>query len=167
MGCKLIFRCHIQIQTELLREKNSAQSVVWNYLWHFIKHCDLFVFHPIVECIPEQVDKRQVWMMGASTDPLDGLNKPLSIEQMQFYQCWFNRICEEQGVPKINFSSPYFIQIARFDPSKGIEDVIKAFDLYQKISQDTQTQLIICGIGSVDDPDGSLVLHQTKMLLSQ
>lgn len=51
------------------------------------------------------------------------------------------------------------MQIARFDPSKGIFDVLKSyaafFDLLQKNQPNIKPpKLLVCGHGSVDDPDG-------------
>lgn len=60
------------------------------------------------------------------------------------------------------WSDKYIVQIARFDPSKGILDVV---DAYQKFHHRLITELpdlwppklLVCGHGSVDDPDGSIV----------
>jgi glycosyltransferase involved in cell wall biosynthesis len=54
------------------------------------------------------------------------------------------------------------VQIARFDPAKGI---LNALDAYEKFHMQLSTlhpemmipKLLICGHGSIDDPDGSLV----------
>ena len=64
----------------------------------------------------------------------------------------------------------YIVQIARFDPSKGIPDVIASYaelrrkHMAQFQAEDTP-QLVIAGHGSVDDPDGSKILDQTLELL--
>ncbi len=59
----------------------------------------------------------------------------------------------------------YICQIARFDPSKGIEYLLEAYlQFRQKLEQmdnppeDGGPQLIIMGHGSVDDPDGTVIL---------
>lgn len=56
----------------------------------------------------------------------------------------------------------YIVQIARFDPSKGIFDVLESYaKFYHRLvteRPDTKPpKLLICGHGSVDDPDGSLI----------
>lgn len=57
--------------------------------------------------------------MPATTDPLDGLNKHLNQWCVQYYQSVFNRVCIDQGANEVNWSRPYIVQVARFDPSKG------------------------------------------------
>jgi glycosyltransferase involved in cell wall biosynthesis len=42
----------------------------------------------------------------------------------------FNRICYDQGSRRVDWDRPYITQVARFDPSKGIPDVLLA---YQKL----------------------------------
>lgn len=59
-------------------------------------------------------------------------------------------------------SEEYIAQIARFDPSKGIFDVLesyaKFFDQLAENSPNSKPpKLLICGHGSVDDPDGTIV----------
>lgn len=56
----------------------------------------------------------------------------------------------------------YIAQIARFDPSKGICDVLSSYDKFHRLLShacpDLQPpKLLICGHGSVDDPDGTIV----------
>jgi glycosyltransferase involved in cell wall biosynthesis len=56
----------------------------------------------------------------------------------------------------------YIIQVARFDPSKGIFDVLKSFSKFYDRLQEREPnmsppKLLVCGHGSVDDPDGVLI----------
>lgn len=62
----------------------------------------------------------------------------------------------------VRCADQYLVQVARFDPSKGIIDVLKSYTefrhlLTQRSSKARAPKLLICGHGSVDDPDGSLV----------
>lgn len=57
------------------------------------------------------------------------------------------------------------MQIARFDPSKGILDVLDSYNkFYNRLVRDkpelTPPKLLVCGHGSVDDPDGAVVYDQ-------
>lgn len=57
-------------------------------------------------------------------------------------------------------SDEYIVQIARFDPSKGIFDVLDSYDkFYGRLASEypnmKRPKLLICGHGSVDDPDGT------------
>jgi len=68
----------------------------------------------------------------------------------------------------------YFVQIARFDPSKGIPDVIKSYYLFRNklkakspdLSEEEHPQLLICGHGAVDDPDASIIYDQVVQLIA-
>jgi glycosyltransferase involved in cell wall biosynthesis len=56
----------------------------------------------------------------------------------------------------------YITQIARFDPSKGIFDVLESYlKFHEKLADSAPDvkppKLLICGHGSVDDPDGSAI----------
>lgn len=45
----------------------------------------------------------------------------------------FNRICYDQGSRRVDWDRPYITQVARFDPSKGIPDVLLVYQkLYHK-----------------------------------
>lgn len=61
---------------------------------------------------------------------------------------------------------PYIVQVARFDPAKGIPSLIESYTKFRKILDDQPKgkfgpedtpQLLICGHGAVDDPDARCV----------
>ncbi|KAG0436195.1 Trehalose phosphorylase [Dictyocoela muelleri] len=65
---------------------------------------------------------------------------------------------------------PYIVQIARFDPSKGIKDTINSFlKLLERIGTEHtdvssplyNLKLVLIGHGSVDDPEGRTVYSET------
>lgn len=67
----------------------------------------------------------------------------------------------------------YIIQIARFDPSKGIPNVIDSYAKFReqlkakgKAGDDETPQLLICGHGAVDDPDASIIYDQVIKLIN-
>ncbi|EHL00958.1 putative Trehalose phosphorylase [Glarea lozoyensis 74030] len=106
--------------------------------------------HPIPEFVPSNVPNAKVAYLPATTD-------------------WnlYNQQCHTVGMTELKWpSKKYIIQIARFDPAKGIPDAIAAFgEFCHLLSKHHPTievpQLIICGNGSVDDPDGTKVYSQT------
>lgn len=106
--------------------------------------------------------------MAPSTDKLDGLNKKLTRSQLKFYINFFNE--QMHGSP-LDIKRPYIIQIARFDPSKGIQDVIESYRRLRKkldavgFPKKKVPQLVIAGHGSVDDPEGDLIYSSTVNLL--
>lgn len=70
--------------------------------------------------------------MAPSTDPLDGLNKPLSGNIIDIYKSRFNAMAVEQGNLEVDWSRGYIVQVARFDPSKGYDDLVEAYRLFRE-----------------------------------
>lgn len=140
-------------------------------MWNFIQHADLFVAHPIKNFVPSVVPPRSVVLLPAATDPLDGLNKPLTGWCKNYYQSVFNRVCVDLGVNEVDWYRPYIVQVARFDPSKGIPDVLEAYRLLRtkmdgSFEDASIPQLIICGHGSIDDPDGTVIFEQVQEIMN-
>ncbi|WWC64868.1 uncharacterized protein I303_107482 [Kwoniella dejecticola CBS 10117] len=169
---KIIFRSHIQIQSNLTDDPSTMQHRTWNYLFNFIKDVDLFVAHPVKFFVPKNVHETlPVLYMAPSTDPLDGLNKPYGRASVRYFRQYFNSLSLQQCGVKIDWDRGYICQIARFDPSKGIDDLLAAYLEFRKKLENSDKppvdggpQLIIMGHGSVDDPDGSWIyekLHDT------
>jgi hypothetical protein len=52
---KIIFRSHIQIQSNLTDDAGTTQHEVFGYLWEFIKQTDLFLAHPVKFFVPKCV----------------------------------------------------------------------------------------------------------------
>ncbi|CAG8742264.1 13685_t:CDS:2, partial [Racocetra fulgida] len=106
-------------------------------------------------------------------DPLDGLNKDLNQSDLNYYKSVYNRLSIDQCGVEIDFNRPYVVQIARFDPSKGIPLVIESFKIFRdKLkregwSPEKMPSLIICGASSIDDPDGSPIYDQTCLTLQR
>jgi glycosyltransferase involved in cell wall biosynthesis len=68
----------------------------------------------------------------------------------------------------------YIIQLARFDPSKGLEDVLGAYARSRRYSRycahrlsEQTPQLVICGQSSIDDPDGIPIYDETLACLEE
>jgi len=64
----VLYRSHIQIRSDLVAQKGSPQSEVWEYLWNDIKHADALISHPIPEFVPDNVPRDKVMYMPATTD---------------------------------------------------------------------------------------------------
>ncbi|GAA5811667.1 hypothetical protein MFLAVUS_005108 [Mucor flavus] len=159
------------VRSDLIKNYPTGPTAeTWNFLWKFIKQADLFVAHPIKNFIPDVVPARNVVLLPAATDHLDGLNKPLTPWCSTYYQSVFNRVCVDFGVNEVDWYRPYIVQVARFDPSKGIPDVLEAYRILRNKMgsefEDIRTpQLVICGHGSVDDPDGTVIFEQTQAII--
>lgn len=119
--CKLIFRSHIQIRTDLISDPESPQYRLWKYLSKHISQCDLFISHPLPGNVPADIPPAKVVFMPAFADPLDGLTKPLSWSDRNYYiVAGFNKYCRLQTGRYLHYPHrPYICQISRFDPSKG------------------------------------------------
>jgi glycosyltransferase involved in cell wall biosynthesis len=113
-----------------------------------------------------------VVLLPAATDPIDGLNKELNQWCITYYRSVFNRVCLDMGANEVDWYRPYIIQVARFDPSKGIPDVLEAYRLL-RLKMDGHfehfdiPQLVICGHGSIDDPDGTVIYEQVCEILEK
>lgn len=115
-----------------------------------------------------------VLYMAPSTDPLDGLNKLYGHASVRYYRSYFNNLSASQCGVSIDWDRGYICQIARFDPSKGIDDLLAAYLKFrQKLEEldnppaDGGPQLIIMGHGSVDDPDGTRIYEEAHGIVSK
>lgn len=69
----------------------------------------------------------------------------------------------------------FFVQVARFDPSKGLPSVVDSYAKFRVLLEESgQTcdetdipQLLITGHSSVDDPDGSSLYDEIMQLIEQ
>ncbi|KAH7319585.1 glycosyltransferase family 4 protein [Stachybotrys elegans] len=168
----VLYRSHIQIRSDLAAKAGSPQADVWDFLWSNIQHADMFISHPIPEFVPRNVPREKVAYMPATTDWLDGLNKPLNRQDIGFYGHTYNLQCHSQRTPQLKWPHrKYIAQVARFDPSKGIPTVIDAYaEFRRRCDEEGITdipQLCVCGNSSVDDPDGTIIYDQTMHQLEE
>lgn len=168
---RIIYRSHIQVRSDLIKKRARQQFNTWKFLWQFIKFSDFFISQPMPEFVPASVKKNKLVYMPPSTDPLDGLNKKLSQEQKNYYLRLFQEHLSDTGQAPLDMKRPYLIQIARFDPSKGIYDVIESYRklcrrlLKADIVPRKMPQLVIVGNGSIDDPEGVSIYEEVRHIL--
>lgn len=163
---KIVFRSHIHLESKLIDTAGTPQNEVWNFIWNNIKTSDCFVSHPIREFIPKSTPINKTVLMPATADPLDNLNRQLTSAEMDNLMSLFNSLLQETKQEPLDLSRPYIIQIARFDPSKGIPDVLQSYKLLrEKLHNSHIPQLVICGNGSIDDPDGIPIFEETNKIL--
>lgn len=170
----IIYRSHIEIRSDLVHQKGSPQEEVWEYLWKNIKQADLFISHPVSKFVPSDVPIEKLALLGAATDWLDGLNKHLNPWDSQYYMGEFRSLCVKEKMNELKWPArDYVVQVARFDPSKGIPNVIDSYARFRKLlkssgkvaNEDEMPQLLICGHGAVDDPDASIIYDQVLNLI--
>lgn len=159
----VIYRSHIQMRSDLIDIPGSPQEDVWNWIWQYIQKADIFISHPVSSFVPSCIPREKVGYMPATTDWLDGLNKPLRDWDIAFYGRNFNSWCRSIDMPTIDYpDDEYVIQVARFDPSKGIPDLLEAYEKFHERLTNTfpdmqPPKLLICGHSSIDDPEGTKV----------
>ncbi|WP_149402578.1 glycosyltransferase [Dictyobacter arantiisoli] len=167
-AASVLYRSHIQIEAELATCEGTPQATTWNFLWDFIQQADLFISHPMKMFVPNNIPTNKILYMPATTDALDGLNKPLTEQQMETYLKLLDQLLIEDGQKPLDARRPYIAQIARFDPSKGIPDVLDAYRQLREIlaeKQQPMPQLVIAGNSSIDDPDGVPIFSLIKRML--
>jgi glycosyltransferase involved in cell wall biosynthesis len=170
----VIFRSHIQVRADLADTPGTSTAGVWSWIWNHIQACDVFVSHPVPDFVPANVPSEKVGYLPATTDWLDGLNKPLADWDSQFYMHEFSLSILSSGFPfRLAFPArPYIVQIARFDPAKGIPTVLAAYAELRRthlsdMDPSTIPQLVIAGHGAIDDPDATPIYNQTMTLIQE
>lgn len=107
------------------------------------------------------------------SNSLDGLNKELAPWDSQFYMGEFRSLCTKEKMTELKWPArEYIVQIARFDPAKGIPNVIDSYVKLRRLlegqyEEEDTPQLLICGHGAVDDPDASIIYDQVMQLLQR
>ncbi|MCJ1396938.1 hypothetical protein MMC11_000130 [Xylographa trunciseda] len=170
---QILYRSHIQIRSDLVQERGSPARGVWEFLWNDIKHADLLISHPVSSFVPDGVPTEILGYMPATTDWLDGLNKDLNAWAWGFQIHNYNIECQSRVMVKLAYPArEYIIQEARFDPAKGITDLIKSYgklrqNYMKHLPEEKTPQLVICGHGAIDDPDASKIYDQTMEQLEK
>lgn len=193
------YRNHIQIEANLIElatqdktnTKYQAIRTIWELLFENIKqYTKWFIAHPSTPKIDAFVAKNSLrekdipWIFHpAHTDlGLDGLTKPLSLEQQRDWLMIYNLRIQKQlfesvengkkhmyefnNIP-LDLSRPFWSQKSRFDEAKGIPELIALYMKYRiaayQQGMDLQdiAQLNLIGHGAVDDPSGIPMLQDT------
>jgi glycosyltransferase involved in cell wall biosynthesis len=168
----VIFRSHIQVRGDLADQEGTATAEVWNWIWNHVKDCDVFVSHPVRSFVPKNVTPDKVGYLPATTDWLDGLNKTMQEWDNQYYIHEFGAQCFRAGMRQLDYPNrDYIVQIARFDPAKGIDDVLASYNELRKeymkdLPKERIPQLVIAGHGAVDDPDATRIYDETEAALA-
>lgn len=113
------------------------------------------------------------YLIMFTSSRLDGLNKDLDHWDSQFYMGEFRNLCIKEKMNELGWPArEYIVQIARFDPSKGIPNVIDSYARFRKLYEGREKteeppQLLVCGHGAVDDPDASIIYDQVINLIHE
>lgn len=93
--------------------------------------------------------RKPQFVIPPSIDPLSQKNKKISHNEAK-------RLLSKKG---IDLNKPIISQVSRFDPWKDHFGVI---DMYQKIKEKEDCQLVLMGDMAADDPQGPQIYHQVK-----
>ncbi len=135
-----IWRCHIDL--------SDPNREFWGFLRGFVEKYDRYIFH-MEDYVRDDLEREKVVIMPPSIDPLSEKNMELSESEVL-------RILERFDVDP---DKPIITQVSRFDPWKGIFDVI---DVYRKVKEKIpDVQLLLVGVMAHDDPEGWVYFEKT------
>jgi len=133
-----VWRCHIDL--------SHANPDVWGFLEPWVRRYDASIFSSAE--FSRQLPIPQ-YLFYPSIDPLSEKNRPL---EHSFIESVLNRY-------GIDPSRPILTQISRFDRLKDPVGVVRA---YRIVKRYFDCQLVLAGGGADDDPEGSMVLEETR-----
>ncbi|ASJ14284.1 trehalose synthase [Thermococcus radiotolerans] len=135
-----IWRCHIDL--------SDPNREFWEFLRQYVQKYDRYIFH-LPEYVQSDLDPRKTVIMPPSIDPLSEKNMELSESEVL-------KTLERFDVDP---DRPIITQVARFDPWKGVFDVI---DVYRKVKEKIPgVQLLLVGVMAADDPEGWVYFEKT------
>ena len=134
-----IWRCHVDI--------SEPDRDLWEYLKTFIHQYDEMIVSD-EKYFKEDIDIPQRVIMP-SINPLNDKNKELRKEEAEEY-------LKKAGV---DISKPIISQISRYDQWK---DPLGVVDVFQKVKQEVDCQLVLLGNLATDDPEGEDMYKKVK-----
>jgi trehalose synthase len=133
-----IWRCHIDL--------SRPSQTVWEFLEPWVTRYDAAIFSS--PDFSRQLPIPQ-YLFYPSIDPLSDKNRPLEPGFVRL-------VLERYG---IDVERPILVQISRFDRLKDPVGVVRA---YRAVKRYVDCQLVLAGGGADDDPEGSVVLAETR-----
>lgn len=105
-----------------------------------------------------------MWHTTVAFSMLHAGMRPCRLSSTQTVRRLLSKLCM-RCITNPNVPDRYIVQIARFDPAKGIFDVLDSYEkFHNRLTHDrpdlNPPKLLICGHGSVDDPDGAVIYDQ-------
>ena len=137
-GQRWVWRCHI--------DSSQPHPEVWDFLRPWVEQYDAAIFSAA------QFSQRlpiPQFLFHPSIDPLSEKNRELEPEEI-------HGVLDALGIPT---DKPIVTQISRFDRFKDPVGVIRAFQMARRY---TPCRLVMAGGGADDDPEGAVVLAETR-----
>lgn len=120
----------------------------WGFLSPFVRQYNRYIFHRH-DYAREDLPPENVLIMPPSIDPLSEKNQEMDAGDVE-------EIVHSLGIDP---GRPILMQVGRFDPWKGIFDVI---EIYRIVKQSVpEVQLVFPGIMATDDPEGWVYFERT------
>lgn len=133
-----VWRCHIDL--------SRPSPEVWDFLEPWVKRYDASIFS--APAFARQLPIPQ-YLFYPAIDPLSDKNRPLD-------PAFVRSVLERFGIDP---QRPILTQISRFDRLKDPVGVVRA---YRIVKRYTDCQLVLAGGSADDDPEGSVVLQETR-----
>jgi len=142
---KWIYRCHI--------DTSNPNPDIVSFFKPVISKYDASIYH-LKNYILE--GSRDPSIMAPSTDPFEPKNDLAAVTKKD--------IQKAVSTFGLDYKKPILLQVGRFDPAKGYEDVCKVFKEVKKSVPDVQ--LLLTGAGAKDDPEFEPYLKRVKNLVT-
>ncbi len=136
---KWVWRCHI--------DASRPYRPVWKYLRDIVAGYDASIFS--LAAFAQELPHTQ-YIIPPSIDPLSEKNISLDEAEIRLVRSEFG----------LDPDREIMLQVSRFDRFKDPVGVIQAYRLAKKFSPGLQ--LVLAGGGADDDPEGEVVLAQTR-----
>lgn len=134
-----IWRCHVDL--------SNPDKEVWNYLKSFALAYDKTIF---------QMDKFAANGFSEDYEIVRPSIDPLTTKNTEIDEDTVNKYLHKAGVDP---SRPIVSQISRFDKWKDPSGVLEVYD---KISEEMDCQLVMIGSMATDDPEGQAVYDRIR-----
>lgn len=179
----IVWRNHIQYDVEAIARPGSPADTAWQYISENLAGIDAAIFHQL-EFAPhdwrEKFPDVATVQMEAARVETDGMNKSLSGRQLDYYRRVLNELLAgQENQPALDPDRPLITQVARFDPAKGIHDVMNSYrvlcqwlrwlqapvkllgrvapGLAGRLLNALTPQLLVIGNQAADDPDFQMI----------
>lgn len=142
-GQRWLWRFHIDLEEETL----EANPALEEFITFWAQFYDAVIFsgaHYVVHYWP-----LHKYIIPPFIDPLSPKNKELTRDEIA-------GVLEKY---EIDQNIPLLVQISRFDPWKGIDLTIRA---YQTARKEERCQLVVAGNLAADDPEGEAIFNQLR-----
>ena len=138
---KWVWRCHIDL--------SSPNEHVLRIIVSFLEGYDASIFHTR-EFMHKLIPTPKKYVMPPSIDPLSDKNREIPLS-------FIHRVLSRYDIDP---EKPILLQVSRFDPWKGLFEVI---DTYRLVKEKMNgTQLLLIGSLARDDPEGQEYLLKVK-----